>query len=145
MRRFDENEYEDLGYQICYQCEEAIMALAQERKQVLDGETAIALLLRQREGGEMEVALPIGRADLVTNTHVIEIKHVSKWSDAFKVIAYASYFPNLKPRIHLFGMYAEETRQQIEGTMQRLGIEVTFENALFEKIAATPTGERVED
>ena len=119
------------------------MTLDRERKQVLDGESAITLLLRRREGGEREVMLPIGLAALVTDEYVIEIKHISRWLDALKVIAYASFFPNLKPRVHLFGMYAQQSRQQIEETMEKLGITVTFENASFEAIAAAPMGEVV--
>lgn len=121
------------------------MSSAQGRKQVLDGETAITLLLQRREGGETKVMLPIGCAHLVTDRHVIEVKHVSKWLEALKVQAYALHLPGRGPRIHLYGMHSESIRQQIIETIEKLGIEISFENASFEKIAATPLGERVED
>lgn len=107
------------------------MTAAQER-QILEGETAIALLLWKREGGEREVMLPFGRVDLVTDEYVIEVKHVSKWLEATKVLAYTAYIPNRKPRVHLFGMHFKNTREQILEVLGQLGITVTFENETFE-------------
>lgn len=105
--------------------------VAAERAQVLDGERAIQRLLQSREGGETEVSCPVGRVDLLTDKHVIEIKHVSKWIDGCKVALYATHFSDRKPRVHLFGGYTRETREQIEKELAKLEIETTWEKEPF--------------
>jgi hypothetical protein len=100
-------------------------------ERILDGETAIRLLLMEREGGESEVTVPVGRVDLVTDEYVIEIKAVSKWMDSLKVLLYSEYFPGKKPRVHLFGPYARETKELVERHLNPLGITVTWEQQPF--------------
>lgn len=106
------------------------MTAAQER-QILQGETAIVTLLQQREGGEREVMLPIGRIDLLTDEYVIEVKHIRDWLNATKVLAYQTYYPDKKARIHIYGGYNVATRELVASTLEKLGITVTWEAEAF--------------
>jgi hypothetical protein len=36
--------------------------------------------------------------------------------DALKVLFYAAYFPDKKPRVHLFGTYTQEVKDMIEAS-----------------------------
>jgi hypothetical protein len=67
-----------------------------------ESETMIQMIMQEREGGDREVETPAGAIDLLTDTEVIEIKHVHNWKDATKVLVYHTYFPDRKPRIHLY-------------------------------------------
>jgi hypothetical protein len=87
----------------------------------------------EREGGESEVIVPIGRVDLVTDAHVIEIKHISKWMDSLKVLLYAAYFPDKKPRVHLFGVCTQEVKDMVDKQLGSLGIIVTWEREVFQR------------
>jgi hypothetical protein len=95
---------------------------------IFDSEVKVQKSLQQREGGKVEVETPVGFIDLLTNDYVIEIKHVIDWKDGVKVLAYAQYFPNRQPRIHVFGDYTESFREIVEQTLSKLGIVVTWES-----------------
>jgi len=73
------------------------------------------------------VVTPIGFVDLVTDAHVIEIKHVIDWKDGAKVLLYAFYFPSRKPRVHLFGNYVQDVRTLVEHSFKQIGILTTWE------------------
>jgi hypothetical protein len=94
-------------------------------------ELDVKVIMQEREGGETEVETPIGYVDLLTDEEVIEIKHISDWKEAMKVVLYASYFPTRKPRVHLFGGYAIETRKIVEETMKKFHVRVTWERDPF--------------
>ena len=64
--------------------------------------------LAEEEGGKTEVAAGQGYADIVTDTHVIEVKHVSSIGHAYAAIGQAECYADdlglgLTPRIHVFG------------------------------------------
>jgi hypothetical protein len=94
---------------------------------VFDTEIRVQKALQEREGGETEVETPLGYIDLLTSSHVVEIKHVIDWKDGLKVLLLAKYFPDRKPRIHLFGSYATATRALVEQALGELGIETSWE------------------
>jgi hypothetical protein len=93
----------------------------------IETELKIQRILQEREGGESEVETPVGFVDLVTDEHVIEIKHVIDWKDGAKVLIYASYFPGRKPRVHLFGGYIQDFRTLVERSFKQLNIVTTWE------------------
>jgi hypothetical protein len=94
---------------------------------VFNTEVKIQKALQEKEGGTAEVETPIGYIDLLTDEYVIEIKHIIDWKDGVKVLALARYFPDKKPRLHLFGHYVPRTRQLVEETLTDLGITATWE------------------
>lgn len=80
--------------------------------------------------GEREVKTPHGLADIVSDTEVIEVKHVSKYLHALgQVIGYSLAFPEKKTRIHLFGTKCaiEKYRSLAEEVCLATGTRVTFE------------------
>lgn len=93
----------------------------------LENEIVIQAILQEREGGERAVETPVGFVDLVTDEHVIEVKHVKNWKEATKVLVYAPYFPNRKPRVHLFGGYSKDFRVLVEQSFDRLSIITSWE------------------
>jgi hypothetical protein len=93
----------------------------------METELKFQRILQEREGGETEVATPVGFVNLVTDAHVIEIKHVTDWQDGAKVLLYASYFPSRKPRVHLVGAYVQDVRTLVERSLNQLGILTTWE------------------
>lgn len=108
-----------------------MVSISQQRL-ALEGETAIADLLWKERGGEREVVLPEGlRADLVTDDAVYEVKHVSKWADAVKVLLYAAYFPGKRPVAYIFGLHPAETRARIQQALAKVGIGVEFRDEPF--------------
>jgi hypothetical protein len=67
------------------------------------------MALQLELGGEIEVDNKAGRADLVTYTHVIEVKIFYNWKHALgQIIAYGREFPDLKMAICLFGGHISE-------------------------------------
>lgn len=98
---------------------------------VIESERMIQLSLQSREGGEREVETPVGFIDLVTDEYVIEIKHVTDWKDGAKVLFYAHYFESKKPRVHLFGGYIRDFKEQVEKSYQSIGVAVTWERDPF--------------
>ncbi len=93
----------------------------------IESEAVVQVALQSREGGEREVETPVGYVDLVTDTEVIEIKHVSNWKDGAKILLYAPYLGERQPRIHLFGGYTKDFRQLVEQSFSRLSVRVTWE------------------
>lgn len=98
---------------------------------VIESERMIQVSLQSREGGEREVETPVGFIDLVTDEHVIEIKHVTDWKDGAKVLLYAQYLKSKKPRIHLFGGYTSGFRDMVEKAYESIGVIVTWEQESF--------------
>jgi hypothetical protein len=96
-----------------------------------ESESMVQVIMQEREVGEREVETPAGAIDLLTDDEVIEIKHVRNWKDATKVLVYQTYFPNRKPRVHLFGGYSPQTRATVEEAFGKLGITVTWERDPF--------------
>jgi hypothetical protein len=94
---------------------------------VIESERMIQVALQNREGGEREVETPAGFVDLLTDEYVIEVKHVSDWKDAAKVVLMAQYFKGKKPRVHLFGGYADSFRNLVEDCYKGVDIVVTWE------------------
>jgi hypothetical protein len=94
---------------------------------VIESERMIQVALQSREGGEREVETPAGFVDLLTDEYVIEVKHVSDWKDAAKVVLLAQYFNGKKPRVHLFGSYAADFRALVEKCYAGVNILVTWE------------------
>ena len=77
-------------------------------------------------GGQPEVSTPVGRIDLLTDSEIIEVKHVADWKSAMgQVLAYASFYPQHTKRIHLFGLVAPSA--DALAICSQMRIAVTFE------------------
>lgn len=78
--------------------------------------------LAEAEGGRTEVAAGHGYADVVTDTHVIEVKHVRSIRDAYHAIGqakgYVRHISNgkLHARAHVFG--AQQTMRRLMSEME---------------------------
>jgi hypothetical protein len=98
---------------------------------VIETEQMVQVGLQSREGGEREVETPVGFVDLVTDEHVVEIKHVKDWKEGAKVLLYSQFLKSKKPRVHLFGGYAAEFREMVERCYSAIGVVVTWEREPF--------------
>lgn len=98
---------------------------------VIETEQLVQVALQSREGGEREVETLAGFVDLVTDSHVIEIKHVTDWKDGAKVLLYAQFLKSKKPRVHLFGGYTPDFKEMVEHCYSAIGVEVTWEREPF--------------
>ena len=98
-------------------------------KQVLSFERKIRDRLHAQLGGLVEVVTPAGRIDLLTNTHIIEIKTVGDWKSALgQILAYSGFYPEHQKRIHLFGSTFELKKlPDIEAACLSFDIKVTGE------------------
>lgn len=84
--------------------------------------------LKSQLGGLTEVATPSGRIDLLTETEVIEVKHLSEWKSAMgQVLAYSGFYSEHHKRIHLFGKNDEAVIATAMAICFELDITVTFE------------------
>lgn len=80
-------------------------------------------------GGQVEVAVEEGLADIVTEEEVIEVKAFSKWKHALgQVLAYDYSIRKQKRRIHLFGEEASPSLlPRICECCSHYGVLVTYE------------------
>jgi DNA-binding transcriptional regulator YhcF (GntR family) len=79
-------------------------------------------------GGLTEVATPLGRVDLLTDTEIIEVKCLEDWKSALgQILVYASFYPEHQKRIHLFGQINPLKEIEIHRTCEELGVLATFE------------------
>lgn len=79
--------------------------------------------------GQIEIQVPSGRIDILTNNQIIEVKHIKKWSAALgQIITYGYHYPNHQKRIHLFGLENNSSKiNLIKKQCQEQNIIVTFE------------------
>ena len=100
------------------------------KTQYTDTEHQIRNRLKDELGGQVEVLTAVGRIDLLTESELIEIKHINDWKEALgKILAYAAFFPNHNKRIHLFGRADLAKLALAQGTCGTLSVAVTFEEA----------------
>lgn len=77
-------------------------------------------------GGQIEVAVPIGRIDILTPYSVIEVKKGTQWMHGIgQLHAYGQYYPDRKKILQLFSSLPVHTNiDVIRKTCATLGIEV---------------------
>lgn len=81
-------------------------------------------------GGVVEVPCLFGRVDILSDTHVIEIKAVAQYKSAIgQVMTYSQCFPDKRRRIHLFGDEARDMNRFKKAHMacKQLDIDVSVE------------------
>jgi hypothetical protein len=104
-----------------------IYNLEPDRDPLAGREKVVQIRLHKELGGDMEVKTPAGFIDLLTETEVIEIKHADHWKHAVgQVMAYASFYPHHKKRIHLFD--ATINNKMIEEICRTCCIAVSYES-----------------
>lgn len=83
------------------------------------------------DGARTEVEGVYGAIDLVSRTHVVEIKHIKKMVHALgQVLAHSETFPHLQKHIHLFGSQTEVTPASIEAALRlctKYDVGITYE------------------
>ena len=79
--------------------------------------------------GQIEITVPTGRIDILTNNQIIEVKHIKKWKAALgQIIVYSDFYPHHQKRIHLFGVENNKTQiLLIIEQCQKQNVIVTFE------------------
>lgn len=98
----------------------------QNKGTVSGQEEKIRSKLLESVGGKAEVSTPAGRIDILTESELIEVKHLENWKAALgQVAAYGFFYPNHYRRIHLFGTCPPSL--EVELICRRLGVIVTFE------------------
>ena len=84
--------------------------------------------LHQELGGPVKVKTATGRIDLLTDTELIEVKHINDWESALgQVPAYSSFYPEHQKQIYLFGTADLLKQIAIRLTCNDLGVVVTTE------------------
>lgn len=84
--------------------------------------------MKEELSGAVEVVIPVGRIDLLTDTEIIEIKDINDWKEALgKLLAYSPFFPKHAKRIHLFGKSDLAKLTLAQATCSQFDITVTFE------------------
>ncbi|MEP0914676.1 hypothetical protein NDI45_27630 [Leptolyngbya sp. GB1-A1] len=84
--------------------------------------------LHQELGGPVKVKTATGRIDLLTDTELIEVKHINDWESALgQVLAYSGFYPEHRKQIHLFGTADPLKLIAIRSTCSDLGVVVTTE------------------
>jgi hypothetical protein len=75
-----------------------------EPLEMVSPERDVTLQLQESEGGEIEVETSVGRIDLLTRTHIVEVKRAKHWKQAMgQVLCYKQALRDARvPRIHLF-------------------------------------------
>jgi len=89
--------------------------------------------------GEREVKTKSGgRIDVLTDTHIIEVKHITKWREAKGQLEdYALDYPDKSPLLYLFGSPARKRpidRARIKQIMSKSSIEVIFDDEDHDKL-----------
>jgi hypothetical protein len=83
--------------------------------------------LQAELGGQTEVNTLHGRIDLVTATHLIEIKRIDNWQKGFgQIFSKTAAYPKHAKRLHLFGS-SERNLRNIAACCKEFEIDVTFE------------------
>jgi hypothetical protein len=81
-------------------------------------------------GGEIEVQTIYGPIDLLTATHLIEIKRIDDWKEGFgQLLVKCKKFPQHKLRLHLFGK-SDRILRNIKARCKEFDITVTYEECL---------------
>jgi O-phosphoseryl-tRNA(Cys) synthetase len=76
--------------------------------------------------GDTEVKCQSGRIDIMTDTQVVEVKHVNRWKNALgQALAYA-VVTNLKPVVVLYGSTTNGLRPIIENVCSHYGVETHY-------------------
>lgn len=89
-------------------------------------EQRIADSWAKKMDGNLEVNCESGRVDIMTQTQVVEVKHVNRWKAAMgQVLAYA-VATGLKPVLILYGSTTEGLRPIIEKVCSHYGIETHY-------------------
>lgn len=71
-------------------------------------ESFVQQALAIRENGIQEFQTPVGRADVLTAREIIEVKSFRAWKAGVgQVAAYAHWYPDKTPRLHLFACSSE--------------------------------------
>lgn len=90
-------------------------------------EKVIQNRLAKELGGRTEIQVPAGRIDVLTDTHIIEVKEYKNWKSAIgQVHSYSVSYPGRKKAIHLFGELPKNLQAIVE-TCKFLNIELTTE------------------
>jgi len=83
--------------------------------------------LQRKLGGTRELTVASGRIDLITSTHIYEVKIAKDWKHAIgQVLVYCTHFPDRQPVIALFGKVSHTLVRTIDKACDIIGVEVLW-------------------
>lgn len=107
----------------------AAKKLAPKKRQLKMLERECQYSLLALLGGQVEVLTPAGKIDLLTSTHLIEVKRSISWKAALgQVLSYGCFYPSHILRIHLIGSAHSKSKEEIENVCRKFNVEVTWED-----------------
>jgi hypothetical protein len=92
-------------------------------------EKDIQIKLCEQLNGQMEVNTLYGPIDILTDTEIIEVKHIKQWKQALgQILVYAIEHTDKQKRIHLFGVNAtNKMLTTISQIYNKYNIALTYE------------------
>lgn len=83
--------------------------------------------LHRKLGGLMEVNVPCGRIDLLTNSHIWEVKFAKDYKAAIgQALCYSVYKTGYKPGIALIGKLSKRSKNIVEQCCKALKVELMW-------------------
>ncbi|MEM9766480.1 MAG: hypothetical protein AAF892_01185 [Cyanobacteria bacterium P01_D01_bin.71] len=105
-----------------------LTSLSKRQNKQHDSEAREQARLAKKLNGKTAVVTPVGKADLVTESEIIEVKLFKNWQRALgQVLAYGTYFPEKQKRIHLVGSVEIELLKKIIAIASNLSVRVSLE------------------
>lgn len=121
----DEWKKDNNSNQKRYICEIENLTTLVQNKQT---EKLIQTRLHTQLGGNIEVEVPTGFIDLLTDSELIEIKTYRKWKHGLgQLLAYSKFEHHSSLRLHLFDIDDSIDKQIIIDTCSNYNISVSFE------------------
>jgi hypothetical protein len=76
----------------------------------------------------MEVATPAGNIDILTSSHLIEVKEWKRWKEGIgQVLCYGDYYPSHQKHIHFFGTAHQEFIDLVRKHCDKHSISISWE------------------
>jgi hypothetical protein len=95
-----------------------------------DTEKRVQNTLCRKVNGTKEIVVPAGRIDILTSTHLVEVKHSKKWKEGVgQLMIYGAYYPSHSLWLHIYASHLvhHDVLEMIEFHCSRLGIKLTYE------------------
>jgi hypothetical protein len=73
--------------------------------------------LQKQLNAQIEVKTPVGYADLLTDTEIIEIKEITNWKSALgQILSYGSFYPTHQKSLYLFNASESKMEPKMDTT-----------------------------
>lgn len=101
-------------------------------------ELTVSAKLAEQLDGRTEVETPAGRIDVLTDSHIIEVKRLEGWKGGLgQLTAYAVYYPHHLQRLHLLVEAIEKNKEfkleAVRTVCEKVGVELTYDIVSYTK------------